>query len=163
MMPSNETNVKELIIVSNMKEANEKIIDGITEGYEKIEEGVVTGYKKIETGVVEGYKKMEDKFTGVVLNEDGSLKTGGVAEKVVDGYKMVEDTVVDGFNKMTDKFVSKFLTKDGETVADAKARLSEVQKNREEKRKADAVARKAAQNERIEASLEASRNAGKRK
>ena len=32
MMPSNEINVKEKTIMSNFKEANEKIIDGITEG-----------------------------------------------------------------------------------------------------------------------------------
>ena len=95
--------------MTNFKEANEKIVDGITEGYEKIESGVVDGYKKIENGVV------------------GS------------------------FNKMTDTFVRKFLTKDGETLEDAKTRLSENQKNRE-----------TAQKERIEASLEASRNAGKR-
>ena len=159
--------------MSNMKEANEKIIDGITEGYEKIEEGVVTGYKKIEdgvvtgykkieTGVVEGYKKIEDKVTGVILNEDGSLKTGGVGEKVVEGYKKVEDTVVGGFNKMTDKFVGKFLTREGESVEEAKSRMAENQKAWEEKMKADADAREAAQKERIEASIEASRNAGKR-
>ena len=137
--------------MANLKEASEKIVDGITEGYEKIENGVVTGYKKIETGVVEGYKKMEDKFTGAFLTEDGDLKTGGVGEKVVEGYKKVEDTVVGGFNKMTDKFVGKFLTKDGETVEEARARLAEDQK-----------AREAAQKDRIAASLEASRNAGKR-
>ena len=70
---------------------------------------------------------------------------------------------MDGFNKMTDKFVGKFLTRDGETVEEARTRLSEDQKAREEKRKADAAAREAAQKARIEASLEASRNAGKRK
>lgn len=147
--------------MADFKKANEKMIDGITEGYEKIEEGVVTGYKKIETGVVEGYKKIEDKFISAFLNEDGELKTGGVGEKVVEGYKKVEDTVVGGFNKMTDKFVGKFLVKDGETVEKARARLSEEQKNREEKRKADAEAWEAAQKARIEDSLAASRNAGK--
>ena len=95
--------------MANLKEASEKIADGITEGYEKIENGVVTGYKK------------------------------------------VEDTVVGGFNKMTDKFVGKLLTKDGETVEEARTRLAEDQK-----------AREAAQKDRIAASLEASRNAGKR-
>ena len=72
-------------------------------------------------------------------------------EKIVDGYKKVENTVVGGFNKMTDKFVGKFLTKDGETLEDAKTRIAEDQK-----------AREAARKERIEASLDASRNAGKR-
>ena len=86
-------------------------------------------------------------------------------EKIVDGitegYEKIESGVVDGFNKMTDKFVGKFLTKEGETLEDAKARLAEDQKAREEKRNADAAAREAAQKERIEDSLAASRNAGK--
>ncbi|MBQ3193825.1 MAG: hypothetical protein IJB59_09690 [Oscillospiraceae bacterium] len=71
---------------------------------------------------------------------------------VVEGYKKVEDTVVGGFNKMTDKFVGKFLTREGETLEDAKARIAEDQK-----------AREAAQKARIGASLEAGRNAGKRR
>ena len=75
-----------------------------------------------------------------------------IEEGVVEGYKKVESGVVGGFNKMTDKFVGKFLTRDGETVEEAKARISEDQKTRE-----------AAQKARIEASLEASRNAGKRR
>ena len=75
-----------------------------------------------------------------------------IEEGVVGGYKKVEDTVVGSFNKMTDKFVGKFLTKEGETLEDAKARIAGDQK-----------AREAAQKERIEASLEASRNAGKRR
>lgn len=88
-------------------------------------------------------------------------------EKIVDGitegYEKIESGVVDGFNKMTDKFVGKFLTKEGETLEDAKARLAEDQKAREEKRNADAAAREAAQKERIEDSLAASRNTGKRR
>ena len=92
--------------------------------------------------IVEGYEKIEDG--------------------VVTGYKKVEDTVVGNFNKMTNKFVGKFLTKDGETVEDAKARIAENQKAREEKMKADAEKREADRKARIEASLEASRNAGKR-
>ena len=75
-----------------------------------------------------------------------------IEEGVVTGYKKIESGVVGGFNKMTDKFVDKFLTKEGETLADAKARIAEDQKVRE-----------AAQKERIEASLEASRSAGKRR
>jgi len=65
---------------------------------------------------------------------------------------------VEGFQKMTDKFVDKFLTREGENLEDAKARIAENQKAREEKRQAESEAQKA----RIEASLEASRNAGKR-
>ena len=74
-----------------------------------------------------------------------------IEEGVVGGYKKVENTVVGGFNKMTDQFVDKFLTREGETLEDAKVRLAEDQK-----------ARESAQKARIEASLEASRNAGKR-
>ena len=98
--------------------------------------------EKIVDGITEGYEKIE--------------------EGVVSGYKRIESGVVNGFNKMTDKFVGKFLTRDGETMEDARIRLAEDQKVREEKRKADAAAREAAQKERIEASLAASRNAGKR-
>ena len=75
-----------------------------------------------------------------------------IEEGVVTGYKKLESGVVNGFGKMTDKFVGKFLTREGETLEEAKTRLSEDQK-----------AREAAQKERIEASLEASRNAGKRR
>ena len=92
-----------------------------------VAEKITEGLEKIEDGVVTGYKQIE--------------------EGVVTGYQKIESGVVDGFNKLTDKFVGKFLTKDGETVEDAKARISEDQKVREEKQK-----------ERIEAS----RNAGKR-
>ena len=74
-----------------------------------------------------------------------------IEDGVVTGYKKVEDTVVGHFNKMTDTFVVRFLTKDGEALEDAKTRLIEDQQSRE-----------AAQKARIESSLEASRNAGKR-
>ena len=86
-----------------------------------------------------------------------------IVDGITEGYEKIESGVVDGFNKMTDKFVGKFLTKEGETLEDAKARLAEDQKAREEKRNADAAAREAAQKERIEDSLAASRNAGKRR
>ena len=99
--------------------------------------------EKILDGITEGYERIE--------------------EGVVAGYKKIESGVVDGFGKMTDKFVGKFLTRDGETLEDAKTRLAEDQKSREEKRKAAADTREAVQKERIEASLIASRNAGKRR
>ena len=75
-----------------------------------------------------------------------------IEEGVVAGYQKIESGVVGGFNKMTDKYVGKFLTREGETLEDAKARIAEDQKTRE-----------AAQKARIEASLENSRNAGKRR
>ena len=88
--------------------------------------------EKIMDGITEGYEKIE--------------------EGVVTGYKKIETGVVEGFNKVADKFVGKFLTREGETVEDAKVRIAEDQKAREEQRKA-----------RIEDSLAASRNAGKRR
>ena len=129
----------------------EKIAEGVTEGYQKIEDGIVTGYKKIEGGVVEGFTGMVDKMSGVMLDEEGHLKTGKVGEAVVGAYKEVENA-----------FVNTFMAKEGESAEDAKARMAAEQQAREEKMKADAEARDAAQKAMIEKSLEASRNAGKR-
>lgn len=58
-----------------------------------------------------------------------------IENAVVGGYKKIENGVVGGFNKMTDKFVDNFLTKDGESIEEAKKRLSEERKMREEKAK----------------------------
>ena len=118
----------------------ERIAEGVTEGYQKIEDGVVTGYKKIEGGVVEGFTGMVDKMSGVMLDEEGKLKTGKVGEAVVGAYKQVEDA-----------FVNAFMAKEGETVEEAKTRVAQEQQ-----------AREAARKETIEKNLEASRNAGKR-
>lgn len=128
----------------------EKIADGVTEGYQKIEDGVVGGYKKIEEGVVEGFGKITQAASGVMLNEDGTLKTGKIGDAVVGAYKKVENA-----------FVNTFVAKEGESVDDAKARLAASQHAREDKIKADAEKRAAEQKARIEESLEASRNAGK--
>lgn len=92
--------------------------------------------------LIEGYEKIEDG--------------------VITGYKKVEDTVVGGFTKVTDRFVGTFLTRDGERVDEAKVRLAEVQRTRQEQMKADAEKREAVRNARIEAGLEASRNVDKR-
>ena len=81
--------------------------------------------------IAEGYEKLEGAVVG--------------------GYKMVEDTVVGSFTRVADRFVDAFLTRDGETPDQAKARLAEEQKIRQEQQKAL-----------IEESLEASRSAGKR-
>ena len=129
----------------------DKIAEGVTEGYQKIEDGVVEGYKKIEGGVVEGFTDMVDKMSGVMLNEDGTMKTGKVGDAVVDAYKKVEDA-----------FVNTFMAREGESVEDAKARIAADQQARQEKMKAEAEKRAADQQARINASLEASRNAGKR-
>ena len=85
-----------------------------------------------------------------------------IAETVVDGYKKIEEGVVGGFTKMADKFVEKHLTKDGETVEEAKARLAEEQKSREEAAHQEMEARKQEQDDIVKRSLEASLNAGKR-
>ena len=55
-----------------------------------------------------------------------------ITEKVVGGYKKIEDTVVGGFKKMSDGFVDYFLTREGESIEDAKIRLANEQKEREE-------------------------------
>ena len=95
----------------------EKVANGVTEGYQKIEEGVVTGYQKIENGVVEGFTGMVDTMSGVMLDEEGNLRTGKVGEAIVGAYQKVEDA-----------FVSTFMAKEGETVEEAKARLTGKEK-----------------------------------
>ena len=45
---------------------------------------------KIGEAVVGTYKKIEDKFVETFLNEDGSMKTGGMAEKATSAYQAVE-------------------------------------------------------------------------
>jgi len=129
----------------------EKIGSGVVEGYKKIENGVVTGYKKIETGVVEGFTGITNRMSGIMLDEEGNLKTGKVGETVVGAYKKVEDA-----------FVNTFMAKEGETAEEAKARVTAGTEARQAKIKADQEAREAAQKAMIEKNLEASRNAGKR-
>ena len=51
-----------------------------------------------------------------------------IEEKVASGYKKIENTVVSGYKKIEDKFVDQYLAKEGETVADAKKRLKEEQR-----------------------------------
>jgi uncharacterized protein YutE (UPF0331/DUF86 family) len=53
-----------------------------------------------------------------------------IADAVVNSYKKIEKTVVDGYTKIEDKFVDQYLTKDGESIEDAKKRLKEEQKTR---------------------------------
>ncbi len=75
---------------------------------------LVQANEKIAEKVVGGYKRIEDTVVG--------------------GYKKIEEGAVNGFTKMSDAFVDEFLTKDGETVKEAKARLAEEQRKREEAR-----------------------------
>lgn len=66
---------------------------------------------KIEEKVVGAYKKIEDKFVDTFLNEDGSMKTGGMAEKATSAYQKIEDGVVGAYKKVEDAFVDAFLEK----------------------------------------------------
>jgi hypothetical protein len=50
------------------------------------------------------------------------------AEKAVTGYQKIENGVVEGFGKVVDKCVEVFFAKNGESVEDAKARLSGINK-----------------------------------
>ena len=88
------------------------------------------------------FKEVNGKIVDSITAGYNKIESG-----VVEGYRKVESGVVDGFTKMTDQFVGKFLTKEGETLEDARTRLAENQKAREEAQKTR---------------IEASRNAGKR-
>ena len=72
---------------------------------------LVKANQKIADSVAGGYKKIE--------------------RGVVGGYKKIENGAVDGFTKISDSFVDRFLTKDGESIEEAKARLTEEQKERQ--------------------------------
>ena len=105
--------------------------------------------EKIEKAVVEGYKKIEDG--------------------VVEGYKKIEEGVVEGLEEISDSFIEKHLMRDGETLEEAKERIAKEQAERTanshvnvEVKKYDHEAAMKAQKERVEKSIEASKNAGKR-
>ena len=99
-------------------------------------EGIMVN--EIRPGIIK--TGMTEKVSGVILDEDGKLKTGKVGAAVVGAYKKVEDA-----------FVGTFIAKEGETAEEAKARVA-----------AETEAREAAQKAMIEKNLESSRNAGKR-
>ena len=83
-----------------------------------------------------------------------------IAEKVVSGYKKIEDGAVGGFNKMADKFVDNFLTKEGESVEEARERLNEEQKAREEAGLTDRERYAQQQSDIVAQSLQNAKNAG---
>ncbi|MGN1001610.1 MAG: hypothetical protein ACI4PC_02465 [Oscillospiraceae bacterium] len=60
---------------------------------------------KLGEKIVGAYKKVEDKFVDTFLDEDGSLKTGGMAQKATSAYQKIEDAVVGGYQKVEDTFV----------------------------------------------------------
>ena len=73
---------------------------------------------KIGKAAIGAYQKVEEKFVDTFLEEDDSLKTGGMAEKVTGACQKVEDAVVGGYKKVEDAFVNAFLEKedDGDAV-----------------------------------------------
>lgn len=84
--------------------------------------------------IVGAYKSIEGKFVDKFLEEDGTLKTGDMAQKaasayqkiedtVVGSYKKVEQTVVGGYKKVEDTFVDAFLKKseDGRIASQGEA------------------------------------------
>lgn len=66
---------------------------------------------KLGRKIMDAYQRIEDKFADKFLEEDGSLKTGGMAEKASAAYHNVEDTVVGGYQKVENAFVDAFLEK----------------------------------------------------
>ena len=58
-----------------------------------------------------------------------------IEDAVVGGYKKVEEAVVEGYQKIEDRFVDTFLKKEGETIKEAKERLQQEQKMRDENHK----------------------------
>ena len=66
---------------------------------------------KVGKKIMDTYQNVEDKFVETFLNEDGSMKTGGMAEKVTAAYHKIEDTVVGGYEKVENAFVEAFLEK----------------------------------------------------
>lgn len=71
---------------------------------------------KIEKAVVGAYKKIEKAFVDAFLNEDGSMKTGGMAEKATATYHKMEDAAVGAYKRVEKAFVDAFLEeiKEGE-------------------------------------------------
>ena len=60
---------------------------------------------KIEKAVVGAYKKIEKAFVDAFLHEDGSMKTGGMAEKATATYQKMEDAAVGAYKKVENAFV----------------------------------------------------------
>jgi len=91
------------------KKSNKKYV------YNKQEAIIMSEYKlkpgKLGKKIMDAYQGIEDKFVDKFLEEDGSLKTGGMAEKATAAYHKVEDTVVGGYKKVENAFVDAFLEK----------------------------------------------------
>lgn len=85
---------------------------------------------KIEEAVTKAYKKIEKAFVDAFLNEDGSMKTSGIAEKATGTYQKIEDAAVGAYKKVENAFVEAFLEEvkddDSEQVADETATDAET-------------------------------------
>lgn len=64
---------------------------------------------KIGQTLISAYQQVENKFVDRFLEEDGSMKTGGMARKVTSAYHHVEDAVVGSYRKVEHAFVNAFL------------------------------------------------------
>lgn len=63
---------------------------------------------KLGNTIINTYKSIEHKFEDTFLEEDGSLKTGGMAEKVTGAYQKIEDSVVGGYKKVENGVVGSY-------------------------------------------------------
>ena len=81
---------------------------------------------KIEKAAVNAYKKIEKAFVDAFLNEDGSMKTGGMAEKATGIYQKIEDATVGSYKKVEDAAVNAYKKVENAFV---KAFLEEVEDN----------------------------------
>ena len=73
---------------------------------------------KLGEKIVNADKGIEDSFTETFLEEDGSMKTGGIAEKATSAYRKIEETVVGGYKNVENAFVEAFLEKVDEDEAE---------------------------------------------
>ena len=65
--------------------------------------------------LIRAYRAAERRFTRTFLEPDGSLRTGGLAEKATGAYCRVERAVVGRYQKIEDAFVARFLEPSDET------------------------------------------------
>ena len=74
---------------------------------------------KVGRKIIRVYQNVEGKFVKTFLNEDGSLKTGGTAEKAASAYHRMEDAVAGGYKKVEGAFVDAFLEKEAPSNEEA--------------------------------------------
>lgn len=99
-----------LLILHSYNQNKKSPLSVITTGFSGILRGNCFSNSPVRL-LVTLYQGIEDKFADKFLEEDGSLKTGGMAEKATAAYHKVEDTVVGGYKKVENAFVDAFLEK----------------------------------------------------